>query len=367
MKSRFAATLAVIAVCGCGSASEPAKPPPAVPPIARAAESRSDVAAMLTAVMTAEVCDQLRGRFLPIAHVRQGEVAVGGEPVGGRWWVRDCRTRTYQDQLALYLDGVGWAWGEGTKGVGAKFSVHDYVYFAAAETTLGFVDASFDPSRQLGWVQFRPTSVPYLTSSVTNTVTAHGNLLGNVASFASFGLLGDYADQKAQESAQQIVAQSFAKQIGAGFILMFDVAHRQRDVVTAGQAAPLRPFADGLRWLVNERQVLHARPGALHINGPFAPTQSAGVDFLVTSGELRYRAECERDVLTWLEPAMRGLPPSLPPLAHAQGGSVTPGAATHRTLAASCPWYLVTQPSSDDVVADVRVRADTSAYPAAGP
>ena len=248
-----------------------------------------------------------------------------------------------------------------------EFGVRDYVYFAAAGTVVGSVDMSFDPTRRMAWGQFSPTMVPYIATGVTNRIETESNIVGGLGSFVTLGALGSYADGKATEKAATMVADAFTRQLRSGVAITFDLARRQRDVVGLGQVAPLRPFADDVRWLVNEQQVLHAKAGAAHVVGPFAPTHGAGVDFAVLRGTLRYRAECEADVVEWFEPVTRGVRPVLPPVRHAQSGTVSAGMPVRRTLAAPCPWYLITEPGSEEVVANVRVRADTSGYPAAGP
>lgn len=352
-------------LCGfslAGCARSPAEPLPPTSPGVRTAESRADVAAMLNELMASEFCDSVRGRFMPLAHTKDGLPAQGDEAVGGRWWIRDCRAQVAQGQTAIYMSGVGWAWAEGSK---AFWGTSDYVYFSAAGTMVGLTDVMFDPARRVATLQFVPTATPFVWSGVTNQLEAHGSIPGQVLSILTLGLLSGSIDDSATNRAREIVAQSFARQLSSGFVLTLDVTHRQRDVHAVGQVVgPLRPFTDGIRWVVNEQEVLHARPGAVHVNGPFAPTPAAAVDFVTVSGVLQYRVECVADVATWFQPTARGLPPLLPPSLHGQNGLVS-GAAT-RVVASSCPWYLITQPASGDVVANVRVRADVSGYPAAG-
>lgn len=365
-RRRLAVVIWLLGLVGCGS--ERISTAAQMPALVRTAESRADIAVMLTDMMVSEVCDQVRGRFLPIGHTTNGEPGRGNEPAGGRWWVRDCRAQAYQGQVALYLSGVGWAWAEGSDGFGVRWGTAEYAFFNAAGTVVGFTDMSFDADRRIAWLQFRPSGVPYLSTGVTNRLEAHGNLPGKVVSVFTLGLFSGAIDDRANDTARMVIAKSFERQISSGFIVTFDVTRRQRDLASFGLTeAPLRPFNDGVRWLVNERQVLHPRPGGVHVNGPFAATHTAGVDFRILSGALKYRVECEREVATWFEPMTRGSPPVLPAVTHAQAGIVSGGSDT-RHVAAGCPWYLITEPASDEVVvADVRVRADVSGHPVAGP
>lgn len=364
----YAASVTVLASTGCGGTGERPAPAQPFPPLVRTAESRADVAAMLVEVMASEICGQLRGRFLPIGDVKAGAVPRGDEPVGGRWWVRDCRAKAFGGQVALYLQGAGWAWGDASEGMlGVEFGVRDYVYFAAAGTVVGTVDMSFDAVRRIAWGQFAPTMHPYVATGLTRHVETEGNWAGSIASFISFGALGSYADGRANEKATTMIANSFTELLTSGFVFTFDVVRRQPDAYAAGKAAPRHPFNDDTRWLVNEQQVLRRKPGGVHVVGPFAPTQAAGVDFSVDEGMVHYRAECEADVIRWFEPTAHGRWPELPPARHAQTGLVSAGGATRRTVGAACPWYLITQPLTEKAVANVRVRADTTGYPMAGP
>lgn len=361
------APLLALLFCGtaCGGGEAVARGP-AVPQLARTAESRHDVAELLTEAMAAEVCDQVRGRFLPIAHTEDGGPSRGDEPVGGRWWVRDCRVQIYQGQVALYLAGTGWAWAKGSKGFGLRWGTADYVIFAAGGTVLGTTDLGWDPVRKTAWVQFRPSAVPFLQAAPTSRLEAHGNIPGKLFSGITFGIFSGALDDKANDAALEQITAAFLRQLSAGFAMSYDPQRRQRDVMALNaSAAPLRPFTDGVRWLVNERQVLHRKPGGVHVVGPFAPTPTANVDFRVEDGSVQYRAECETSVAAWFEPVLRGAPPALPPVTHGQAGVLGSGAST-RTLTVLCPWYLLTEPLTDAVTVDVRVRADRSAYPAAG-
>lgn len=364
----------------CGLAACAGSPPerPPVTLLVRTAESRTEIATLLTETFASEFCDQVRDRFLPVALTAEGAPARGDEPVGGRLWVRTCRTQSYPSgpgtyggpEVAVYLDGVGWAWAEGSKGFIWSYGTAAYAYFSGAGTVVGTVDAAFDPVGKLETIQFRPTSVPYLNTAGTNRLEAHGNAVATVGSVVLLGLpflLADKIDDAANDTVRDLIAQAFGRQIGSGFVITFDVARKQWDRVVLGQLPPLHPFSDGVRWLVNEQQVMHS-PGGVNVNGPFQPTRAAGVDFQVVSGSIRYRAECDRDVVAWFEPVARGSAPTLPSPQHAQTGVLSEGARVTRTVAASCPWYLITEPVGDaDATVNVRVRADSSGYPVAGP
>lgn len=315
LQSLVASFLAGMAILGCGGAPPP-PPPVLAPPMARIPAGQADTAAMLTEMLAIEYCDQARGRFLPIAYTRGGRLPRGDEPVGGRWWVRDCRARVFEGQLALFLDGVGWAWAEGEEDfLIAGWRTAEYAFFAAGGTVVGPVDVDLAGKRL--WIRFQPRMMPYVSSTPTNRVTARGNFGADVLSLLTLGFLGKMADDSANETVERRLATVFTRKLGAGFELWFDVQHRQRDLVTSDAVTPpIRPFSDGIRWLVNERQVFHS--GGVHVNGPYALTQTAGVDFRVLYGTVRYRVECERDVVAWLDPVASGVAPSLPPPAHAQ-------------------------------------------------
>ncbi len=351
-------------VAGCSGTKQAPRPTVALPAIARSAESREDIAALLTDMAAVEMCDQVRGRFLPIADVPAEGGERGDEPIGGRWWVRRCIAHVDGGHVSLSLEGFGWAWGQG----GAwGFNLHDYIFFGGGGRVIGDVDASYDQSRRLAWMQFRPLGEPVVGSTITSTVETHANFWGSLLDVVSIGIAGDSADSRAREIVDSKVREAFQRRLGAGFVVLFDLAHRQRDGFVTASASPLRPFGSDRRWLVNERQILRAKPGGYHLNGPFAPTLAAGVDFVVHRGSVRYRAECEADVTAWFEPATRGVRPSLAPPTHTQRGTVAVGPLATKSVGAACPWYLITEAAAEDALVDVRVHADETGYPATGP
>lgn len=358
--------LAVHAVfaSGCGSSSSSAAAPAQTPPIVRTSASRPEIVALGGALFAEHLCERLRGQFLPLGEVSEDEDVKprGDEPIGGRFWVRQCQTSLNGARVAMSLEGIGWAWvHRGAWG----FGLNDYVYFTASGSVVGEVDMSFDGAQQVAWAQFRPVLPPVATGAAIGTVETRANLGGALLHVISRGWAGEKADSTAREKLGAAVQSAFSERLGTGFFVTYDIRRHQADNFGAASLPPLRPFTDGRRWLVNERELLRRAPGGLHILGPFAPTRAGSIDYVVREGSMRYRAECEQDVVAWLGALPRGAAPLLPPPQHTQTGVLGVGTSTV-TLGAACPFYVIHEAASDLVTVDVRVRADASGYPAMG-
>lgn len=346
------------------SASRPAQLPSPATSNALAA-SESDMPVLTTAVLTSSICAQLRGRFLPIGELPATDDIKprGDEPAAGRFWVRGCDARFDGRQVTFSLDGLGWEWVQRSEW---GFGLHGYVFFRATGSVTGQAIVAFDSTRQMAVLRFRSSGRPASTGSALGTVETRANAGGTALSILSLGFLGDYADGKARRTIDAKVTDAFAERLQDGFDVTYDLRAQQVDVVSAKAIVlPLHPFVDGRRWLVNERQILRRAPGGFHILGPFAPRPGT-VDFIVRDGAIRYRAECEQNVVAWFDPASRGGAPRLPPPNHTQHGLAHVGATSAR-LGAQCPFYILVEAMTEAALVDVRVQAAADAYPSAGP
>lgn len=314
--------------------------------------------------MARSICDRVRGQFLPISELptADDESPRGDEPIAGRFWVRDCRASVEGGRLELTLGGVGWAWVERSSW---GFGLENYVYFAVAGSTIGDVDVGFEPRQGLAMIQFRPVALASVSGGALGTVETRTNVGGAILNIVSIGSLGAYADGKARRAIDEKVRTAFAGRLGAGFFVTYDIARQQVDSFGAGGPPPMRPFADGTRWLANERQVLRDAPGGVHVLGPFAATPAAAIDYRVLSGAIRYRAECVHDVARWFDGVAQGRATALPPPTHSQAGLIRQGESVV-SISVPCPFYLLHEASTPSVVVDVRVRADVSGYPNPG-
>ena len=250
-------------------------PPPAV---IRTAESRADVIAMATELVATDACESVRGRFLPLLQLPLVGPPRGDEPVDGRWWVQTCTPELRNGQVELNLSGVGWQYvnraGDGL--LQSNFRVIGYVHFAATGTVVATVDMSFDPIRHLAWLQFRPTTVPVHRAWLTSQTKPVGNWLGKMMNL----LDEERVDADANQTVVGQANDALFNGLNAGFALTYDLRTHQRDLIAGGRVPPQHPLGDSIPWLINEREILRAA-GGFHVNGPFASTQGAGVDFFV--------------------------------------------------------------------------------------
>ncbi len=309
---------------------------------------------MFTDILARDLCDHLKGTFVPVGAVPPEGDARGDEPAAGRFWLRRCAATSYLGRLVFELDGVGWIWvGRSQWG----FGVDQYAYFTAHAGVGGNVDVTYDSSSKIANIEFHPIVPPRITTGASNELVTHTNVGAGVLNVLSLGLLGNYADGRAAGEFSARLQAAFESRFGRGFVIQYAVDRQQVDAFVPGSMRPPHPISDGsLRWLVNERQELHRAPGALHVTGPFAPTQGANIDVNVVEGQVRYRAVCSGSIEAALDPQTHSLPLVLPPVAGERDGIAGLGRST-AGIAMPCEWYFVTEPVSEVALVDVRVRA----------
>lgn len=359
----FALGAAAMVRVGCAGSNEHthAQAPPTPPLAVRTAESRADIAAMATAVMAAEVCPNLRGRFLPIPLVPDGVPPLGDEPAGGRFFVRECQAGIRDGYVWIFVAGVGWAWVDVVREEWtAKVGVHQHVSFGLKATVTGAVDLVYDPATDIATSRFVAVSVPLIEPVLLGGVRAIPvNGQAKIARWLSVDL-----DRRARDAIPPELRQRVFESLVRGAALDSRIAARQQMVRPLGLPnAPGRPFKDDVRSLVNERQEL--MPGGMHIVGPFAATPGARIDFNVLFAPVTFRVQCEQDALGIAQALETGQPPQATPNQQGLAASLPVGPG-HQAVSSPCPWYLITQPESVHAVLELRVRASHAVYPAPG-
>lgn len=355
----LSASLALTTLMGCGGS----KPPPAspyLPTIVRTSATRPAMVQMATDLLAREICDRMRNQFLALAEAPADPNArnLGDEPVGGRWWVRECQAGVSGGHLGLVLDGVGWTWVHRSK---LLFDFEQYAFFHARTSVLGDVDIDYDERQRVVMLRFAPLAAPDISGSSIGSMHA-----GGFSNAVTFGLFSGFAENSAASKVTEAVQQTASERIAAGFVILYSIDLRQVVAFAPNARSPLFPFTDGRRWLANEHQVLRTQHGSRHILGPYAPAPAISVDFIVRGGNAHYRLECSNDLLAWMLPATEGRVPSFPPPSP-QRSAVLPIGPTTASFAMACPWYLVTEAAGSMSSVDVRVRADATTLPLPGP
>jgi hypothetical protein len=105
-------------------------------------------------------------------------------------------------------------------------------------------------------------------------------------------------DTRARKQVETEVTDRFEAALGRGFTLVYDLLREQPDFALGllGEGEmPEHPFADGRRWLANERLI--AAPGAMHVLGPFEPHEVMSLEGRVTLGPaIAWRRLCDSDL-----------------------------------------------------------------------
>lgn len=318
---------------------------------------------LLADVLAREFCSRVEGRFLPLSQSGVEGPQAGELAVTGRWWIQECTTEVRGGVIGFRLGGPGWQWVDRTE---SDHRIQQYVYFHATTTSWGIVDTTYASAPHVVSLWFSPMAPPAVEASGIGPVTAKsqgawGKTI-DVLDVITLGLVVD-VDGRTKQKVNDEAVTRFREQLGRGFTVTYDLALKQLDVTLQALPAgmtPLRPFKDGRPWLVHERQEVHDAAGAFHVSGPFDPAIGADVDFDVELGAaLSYRAECASDVAQWFAVVEQGTSPRLPLSQNGQLDRVPFGKSTRRIVMPSCKWYLLTGTEAGDVLASVRVRANT--------
>ena len=305
-----------------------------------------------TATDTSSVCSALSNRFLGLP---DGLGSTANAPLAGRWWVRSCKTDVRGAELRVRLEGPGWFWVDRDDG---SFRVRQNVFFRVSADLVGRFEREVAWHRGVVSLWFRPENADVRVEPLGELrPQAKSPLLALLATL-SMPIPRWNVQAQARAQLEREASHEFESALERGYTLLYDVERGQPDfaldLLPAGRM-PEHPFGDAQPWLANERLLL--APGALHVLGPFEPSEALALDVRVESGPgIAYRAVCATDLRRALGAAERGDTGRIPSADVVDTGSVQRSESA-RVRAPDCGFYLVLSTSSDARTdADVRLR-----------
>lgn len=324
-----------------------------------------DIQTMMADVVAPRICDQLRGTFigLPGEGGHTGPQA-GLDPTVGRWWIRDCSSRSHDGVLDLAIGGTGWTWVD-RESMG--FRVQQYLRFDATASFTARMEIGYDHAAHIVTIWMRP-----VTDDPAHALQAHVEPRGLVqaqATGAFSGMLGGLlsmtgssADDRARQQVTDEGSQRLHDRFATGMTVTYAMDTQQMDFMVGalerGQV-PERPYptAAGATWTVNQRLSLF--PAGVDVLGPLDPIHGAEtIEMeLEEGGGVFVDAVCLADFERFYDTVL-------------QGGTATPPTGTrvleltgpHQTHTATvpslgCPTLLLVTPHADATLSSTaRVR-----------
>jgi hypothetical protein len=332
-----------VAVAACRHNAE--KPAPLPTPPLRGAAGSTDLRIMAAELVSARVCDMIRGHF-------QALYAPGRpEAVTGVLWVRQCTSSSDGTRLRFDLAGEGWQWVKEKKGGGgATFAVEQYVRFRLTASVWGEIDVAYDQSSHVASLWFSPVAEPNVTFATIGGVEVDpegvwSSVLGAVSSLAASSP-EEQAKKQATAEGMREMKRKFAQGISITVNLCTGLI---RSGFGRNVKGTMRPPGVG-----ESRQIwVELEPRGVMIIGPVNAPTAMTVDVAVSKGAVQVALVCNDEAETVAQAFMQGRElPVVPELASRD-------VRDHATLAArspNCPVSLVARAlPMQDVVRPVAV------------
>ncbi len=324
-----------------------------------------DIQTMMADVVAPRICDQLRGTFIGLP----GEGGHAGpesglDPTVGRWWIRDCTSRSHDGVLDLALGGTGWTWVD-RESMG--FRVQQYLRFDATASFTARMEIGYDHAAHIVTIWMRPQ-----TDDPAHALTAHVEPRGLVQAHATgafsgvlgglLSMTGTSADDRARQQVTEEGSQRLHDRFATGMTVTYAMDSQQMDFMVGalerGQV-PQRPYptAPGATWTVNQR--LSVYPGGLDVLGPLDPIQGAeAIEMeLEEGGGVYVDAVCMADFERFYDTVLQGGAATTP-----TGTRVLELTGPHQSHTATiptlgCPTLLLVTPHADATLSSTaRVR-----------
>lgn len=324
-----------------------------------------DMQTMMADVVAPRICDQLRGNFIGLP----GEGGHAGpesglDPTVGRWWIRDCTSRSHDGVLDLSLGGTGWTWVD-RESMG--FQVQQYLRFDATASFTSRMEIAYDHNARIVTIWMRP-----VTDDPAHALTAHVEPRGLVQAHATgafsgvlgglLSMTGSSADDRARQQVTDEGSQRLHDRFATGMTVTYAMDTQQMDFMVGalerGQI-PVRPYTmpTGSTWTVNQR--LSVYPGGLDVLGPLDPIHgSETMEMeLEEGGGVYVDAVCQADFERFYDTVLQGGTAPTP-----TGTRVLELGSPHQSHTASiptlgCPTLLLITPHTDATLSSTaRVR-----------
>lgn len=317
----------VVAACRHEAEKKPAPLP--TPPL-RGAAGDTDLRIMAAELVSARVCDMIRGHF-------QGLHAPDRpEAVTGVLWVRECKSSSDGTRLRFHLAGEGWQWVKGKKGAGgATFAVEQYVRFRLTASVSGEIDVAYDNSSHVASLWFSPVAEPDVTFATIGgvDVDAEGvwsSVLGAVSSLAASS-----PEEQAEKQATSEGIQAMKRKFAQGISITVDLCTGLiRSGFGRNVKGTMRPPGVG-----ESKQIsVELEPRGIMIIGPVNAPTAMTVDVTVSRGAVHVALVCNHEAEAVAQAFMKERePPAVPELASRD----VRGHATLEARSPSCSVSLV--------------------------
>jgi hypothetical protein len=305
-----------------GSSVAPPTAGPAAPRAApvRGAAGDDDVRVMLTELVSAQACEQIRGHFQALP--------ASGRPnvMSGLLWIRGCRITNVGTKVKFRLEGNGWQWiDEERKKGGGTFSIRQYVRFGVVATISHVASIWFslqgDPD-----VQFTP-----IGKLDVDAEGAWSSVLGAAAS-----LVATSPGASASENAEEQGLAQFRKRLKEGLSVTVDLC---TGTIRSGIGHTARGQMGPAGVGETKDITVELQPGGVMVFGPQAASHGMTVNADVSKGTARLLLVCNAQAEAMAKAFLEGRDV---PRGSVLASRDVRGKATLRTGAARCPVSLVT-------------------------
>lgn len=305
----------------------------------RQAATQAEVQQFMNDLLAANACDEIAGKYLPLAAAHAADVT------SGRFRVEQCKAQRTDGSVDLQVSGRGWRWIDREKEtLGAQFEVSQYARFEASLDATGTTGLDYAESEKVLALWYEPrrssANVTPIGDPEVEAQGAWGSVLGTVAS-----AFGASPSQQAEQKLEKRATQTFESKIEKGYTVGVNLCTSQRHtkfgkLQPQDLPDPPHPSADQI-WMANQRVRLH--PAGVDLAGPFQPADNdlrlelRGGD----QGAIRAQLICNEQATQVAKAFLQDR--SLPDVEAADERVVQPNELAHlRADTGRCPMVLMT-------------------------
>ncbi len=258
-------------------------------PVSDATAHDDEVAALLTEVLTPQLCPRLLGSYIGLPG--EGDAhgpAAGKQASVGRWWIRRCEAQIRDGHLALMMGGMGWTWVDRES---SGFRVRQYLLVDMDASLSVDIDVGYDRARRLATLWMRPPEGGAVSAHITprGLVTAEATGFFTSVVGGVMPVFGTSPSEMARDQVAEIGSTQLRERLGGGFTMTYALDRRQVDFMVGALSrgeTPERPYPEETTqpWSVNQRS--RVWPGGLDVVGPIDVSQGAqGLDIELEEGQ----------------------------------------------------------------------------------
>ncbi|HUJ59147.1 MAG TPA: hypothetical protein VLX92_11665 [Kofleriaceae bacterium] len=300
------------ALAGCGVAES-------APPPAAQDRSADSMQRMMAQLVSAKVCDRLRGEMRPLR-------AYDRPAATGTLWIRDCHATLDGQRVTFAITGSGWRWNEEARQLReGTYDVHDEWRFDLEVIARGELAVGYEPTTRTATVTFTPSG----TADVETTPTPNEDREPGQAIAASpvrDAVVGALSIAIEPPGNAPVLAPPHSDALAAGLTVRFPLC----------LPSELYDFNNGVALpdpAGSPATTIELHPGTLALFGP--EPSSGPIDVLVRAshGTAHAALECQADAEREARGYLAGTPTQVRELA----GADVRGEARLHVASASCP------------------------------